>query len=49
MSRERVITNLQQAVYLLNFVVVCLVAGSMTLSIFRIVDAMDAEAFLSLI
>lgn len=49
MSRERIITNLQQAVYILNFAAVCLVAGSMTLSIFKIVDAMEAEIFLNLI
>lgn len=48
MSRERIITNLQQAVYLLNFVAVCLVAGSMAFSIFKIVDAMEAEPFLNL-
>ena len=47
MSRERIITNLQQAVYILNFVAVCLVAGSMALSISKIVDAMEAEMFLS--
>lgn len=33
----------------MNFAVVCLVAGSMTFSIWRIVDAMEAEAFLNLI
>lgn len=49
MSRERIITNLQQAVYILNFVAVCLVAGSMALSISKIVDAMEAEMFLSLV
>ena len=49
MSREKIITNLQQAVYILNFAAVCLVAGSMSMGIFRIVDAMEAEMFLSLL
>ncbi len=49
MSRERIITNLQQAVYILNLAAVCLVAGSMAVSVFRIVDAMEAEKFLSLL
>lgn len=49
MSRERVIGNLQQAVYMLNFGAVLLVAGSMAYSIFAIVEAMEAEAFLNLI
>lgn len=33
----------------MNFAAVCLVSGSMALSIFKIVDAMDAEPFLNLI
>lgn len=49
MSRERVFTHLQQAVYILNFGVVFLVAGTMAYSIFAIVEAMEAEAFLNLI
>lgn len=49
MTRERVVTNLQQAVYILNFGAVILVAGSMAYSIFAIVEAMEAEAFLDLI
>lgn len=49
MSRERAFTSLQQAAYILNLGAVCLVAGSMAYSILAIVDAMEAEAFLSLI
>lgn len=49
MSRERAFSYLQQATYLLNFGVVVLVAGTMAYSIFAIVGAMEAEAFLSLI
>lgn len=49
MSRERAFSYLQQAAYLLNFGVVVLVAGTMTYSIFAIVEAMEAEAFLRLI
>lgn len=49
MSREIVITKLQQAVYILNLVAVCLVAGIMAYSMFGIVDAMQAEQFLGLI
>lgn len=49
MARERAIDNLQQAVYILNFGAVILVAGSMAYSIFAIVDAMEAEIFLNLI
>lgn len=49
MSREIVITKLQQAVYLLNLVAVCLVAGIMTYGMFGIVNTMRAEQFLSLI
>lgn len=40
---------MQQASYLLNFGVVLLVSGTMVYSIFAIVDAMKAEAFLNLI
>ena len=47
MARERAIDNLQQAVYILNFGAVILVAGSMAYSIFAIVDAMEAEIFLN--
>lgn len=49
MSRERVISRLQQAVYILNLAAVCLVSGIITYSMFGIVDAMKAEQFLSLI
>lgn len=49
MSRESVITKLQQAVYFLNLVAVCLVAGIMAYGMFGIVDAMRAEQFLGLI
>ncbi|MDO4325211.1 MAG: sensor histidine kinase [bacterium] len=49
MSRESVITKLQQAVYILNLAAVCLVAGIMTYSMLRIVDVMKAEQFLRLI
>ncbi len=49
MSREIVITKLQQAVYVLNLVAVCLVAGIMAYGMFGIVEAMRAEQFLGLI
>lgn len=49
MTRERVVSNLQQAAYILNFGAVILVAGSMAYSIFAIVEAMQAEMFLNLI
>lgn len=49
MSRERVFTHLQQAAFILNFGVVFLVAGTMAHSIFAVVEAMEAEAFLNLI
>ena len=49
MTRERAVGNLQQAVYILNFGAVLLVAGSMAYSILSIVEAMEAEAFLNMI
>lgn len=49
MNRESVISKLQQAVYLLNLAAVCLVSGIMAYSMYRIVDAMQAEQFLNLI
>ncbi len=49
MSREIVITKLQQAVYVLNLIAVCLISGIMTCSMFGIVDTMQAEQFLRLI
>lgn len=49
MSREHISASLQQTAYFLNFGIVCLIAGSMAYSIFAIVDAMEAEAFLTLV
>lgn len=49
MSKEVVITKLQQTVYLVNFFVVSMVAGTMAYSMLRLVDAMQAQQFLSLI
>ena len=49
MTRERAVGNLQQAIYILNFGAVLLVAGSMAYSILSIVEAMEAEAFLNMI
>lgn len=47
MNRENTITRLQTAVYLLNFAAVCFVAGIMTVSLWGIVDAMEAQPFLN--
>lgn len=49
MSRESVISRLQQAAYVLNLAAVCLVAGMMAYGMVRIVDTMQAEQFLRLI
>lgn len=49
MSRESVITRLQQAVYLVNLAAVCLVAGIMAYGMYGIVDSMQAEQFLGMI
>lgn len=49
MNREHTLTKLQICVYLLNLVAVCFVAGIMTYSLWGIVDAMGARAFLDTI
>lgn len=49
MNREHAMTKLQMCVYLLNMAAVCFVAGIMTFSLWRIVDAMEARAFLDTI
>lgn len=49
MSREIVITKLQQVIYILNFAAVCLVSGTITYSMTGIVDTMQAIQFLQLI
>lgn len=49
MNREHTLTKLQMCVYLLNLAAVCFVAGIMTYSLWSIVDAMEARAFLDTI
>lgn len=46
MNRENVITKLQIAMYILNFAAVCLVAGTISISLFGIVENMEAKSFL---
>lgn len=49
MNREHALTKLQICVYLLNLTAVGFVAGIMTFSLWNIVDAMGARAFLDTI
>ncbi|MGN0372153.1 MAG: sensor histidine kinase [Enterocloster sp.] len=49
MSRESVITRLQQTIYGLNLAAVCFVSGIIMYSMFQIVDIMYAEQFLRMI
>ena len=49
MRREQVITKLQMAVYLLNLIAVCLVAGIMSCSLWMAVRSMNARSFLDMV
>ena len=49
MNREKAVSGLQIAMYMLNLAAVCLVAGIMSFSLKAIVRSMDALSFLEMI
>lgn len=49
MSREKAVSSLQAAMYMLNLAAVCLVAGLMSFSLRAIVRSMEALSFLDMI